>query len=595
MKKIKKLNFGGYNSIVTLDFNVNKDSNFLFISYWWGKGNINKNSRKNLTYDQLTNRLIDDCYKTKCNYCFVEIPDFAVPGGYQKAINFKPTFILDFVKNHLPKNIENAVYIDTDMSILKHPYLFEMSGYDFMGYNWNWEPRQMYGQFPSDCYDPYTLHTSGGLLMFTKSKPSITLLEAWDSFVQKYPGKAEDRMLSIPFNDDMMVSKLRCFWLPNEYFWLPYFFEYDDEFQVEKQYQKSFKKFGIKFEDDITEEMSFKKFYNTKMKDIVIIHPEMLTSEEMASKQGADLNRVPLEWFKSQGRKKRCLTDDNELIINEKIFTENAKQRRQIKYALDWLEASHFIKLSNKNLEIRSQKLSIFKKDLSNDSSFIYLTKLEGEDNDIIKDWIKMVKGNDYIILNKNKNNLARDIFVTMKKYKKDIIYLNLNCRFTDDLKELKFEECDFACLNSNAYPYYTPSLKEKCKDDRILDCVTTDILCFRNNRFGKNILKVWNSESNKKIPEAQSLSIAFNRYEMILPTRCKWFDPGMAYNKKFVTQKKGYPIRITTINDYPKFIKKYSIFDYLKQCGEKRPVSIAEGAYKTHYTGSKYKKIKID
>ena len=88
--------------------------------------------------------------------------------------------------------------------------------------------------------------------------------------VKKNPGKAEDRMLSIPFNDKDMIVKLRCFWLPDEYFWLPYFYEYDDQFYAEKGYQSDFKKRGISFSKNYTDEMSMTKFFDFKKKDMVI-------------------------------------------------------------------------------------------------------------------------------------------------------------------------------------------------------------------------------------------------------------------------------------------------------------------------------------
>jgi hypothetical protein len=592
MKQIKNWKFDTFNGIATVDFEVNKNSKFVIISYWWGKGNVNKNSRKSLTYDQLADRLIQDCYKTKCNYCFVEVPEFAVPGGYQKAINFKPTFIKEFITNYIPDNIPNVLYIDTDMSIKKHPYVFEMLGYDFIGYNWNWEPRQIYGQFPSECWDPFNLHTSGGIMMYSNSSNSKELLDKWESFVKKYPGKAEDRMLSIPFNDDMLITKLRCFWLSNEYFWLPYFYEYDDEFQVEKQYQKSFKKLGITFKDEVTEEMNFKDFFNIKTKDLVITHPEMLTSEEMAAKEGADLNRVPLEWFKSQGRKKRCLTNDNIFTINENLYFQSSKQKSGIIPSLDWLKNSEFIKLSDKDLTFDPIKLDIIKKNIQKGYDFLILGISNEHSEESIDNWIEIVGNTNYCIVNKGKHNLAKIIYSVMKKFNKDVIHLALECETTSNFEEFDFENSDIACLNSNAFPYYKSTLKEKCRDERILNCVTTDLLYFRNNRFGKNILKAWNKEFSKNISEEQCLSLAFNKYLLVIPSRCKWLDPGYAYNKKYVSYLKGYNIKILTPNKFPRFIKKIGIADYLQQCGEKRGVSLLESPYKTHYTGSKLKKI---
>lgn len=591
MRQTKNFKIGNFNGIATLDFSVNPKSNFVVTSYWWGRGNVNKNSRKSLTYDQLAERLISDCYRTKCNYCFVEVPEFAVPGGYQKAINYKPTFLKNVIKNILPSNFQNAVYIDTDMSIRKHPAIFDLLGYDFMGYNWNWEPREMFEYFPKECWDPYILHTSGGLMMFTRSQPSQYLLSKWEEWVNKYPGKAEDRMLSIPFNDEDLITKLRCFWLPIEYFWLPYFYEYSDTFHVEKRFQKNFK--GISFQKGVTEEINFTDFYNIKKSNLVITHPEMLTSEEMAAKQGADLNRVPMEWFKSQGRKKKCLTDEEELTFNSELFFENKTQKFQMKEELNWLKSSKFLNVIDKSFEIRKKKLDIHSHNFDKDSEVIILSISEG-DEDIVEEWKEMMDEYNYLILKKSKSSLPSLIYNVMNKYKKDIIYMNINTKLEKDFTGFqRLNNEDFACLNSNAYPYYSASLKEKCKDVRFLNCVTTDYLQFSNNHFAKNILKAWNKECKKTLPLSQSLSLAFNKYMLIMNTRVRWLNPGWCYYKKDVTYKKGYPVLISTSKPYPKFKKSVSISDGLRQCGEKRAISVQETPYSTHYIVGKLKKIR--
>jgi hypothetical protein len=588
MKENKELYFKSFKGIATLDFNVNKDSNFIIISYWWGRGNINKNSRKQLTYEQLADRLISDCYKTKCNYCFVEIPEFAVPGGYQKSINFKARFIKEFIENYLPKHIVNVLYIDTDMSVKKHPYIFELIGYDFMGYNWNWEPRQMYNRFPSDCWDPFNLYTSGGILMFANTKESLNLLEKWDLFIKKYPGKAEDRLISIPFNDEMMITKLRCLWLPNEYFWIPYFYELSDEFEVSKKYQLPFKKFGLKFKQNFTEEINFKDFFNTRTYDLVITHPEMLTSDEIAAMQGADLNRVPIEWYKSQGRKKRCLTRDKIYTINENLYVENSKQKNAVKFNLEWLKNSKFINLTDKSLSIKPIELKILEKNIKVKDDFIFLGIVKNKHKDYdIDNWFKIVNNHSFVLVY-NKESLAKVIYSVMKKFNKSIVNLALECELKSDFK-IDFIDVDLACLNSNAFPYYKSSLKEKCKDDRILNCVTVDFIYFKNNRFGKNILKAWNSESSRKSSEEYSLSVAFNKYLLVIPSRCKWLNPGFAYNKKYISYNKGYEVKITTTNNYPSF-KSKNIVNNLEQCGEKRAIEISESARSSHYTGSKFR-----
>ena len=136
---------------------VNPESTFVMAGYFWGKNNVNKNNEDGLTYGQLAERLIEKCKENRCNYFIAEIPEFAQPGGYQKAINYKPTFILETLAIVEPRKVAT---IDTDMTVEKYPSLFDMD-YDFMGFNWYYEPHQIDPYVGMECFDPYVLHTSG--------------------------------------------------------------------------------------------------------------------------------------------------------------------------------------------------------------------------------------------------------------------------------------------------------------------------------------------------------------------------------------------------------------------------------------------------
>lgn len=87
---------------------INPESNFVVVTYWWGKGNLNRNTQKPcpedlgpketpstppVRYEVMINRWIDMCKKVGCNYLVEEFPEFAKPGMYQHAINAKPLFI----------------------------------------------------------------------------------------------------------------------------------------------------------------------------------------------------------------------------------------------------------------------------------------------------------------------------------------------------------------------------------------------------------------------------------------------------------------------------------------------------------------------
>ena len=75
--------------------------------------------------------------------------------------------------------------------------------------------------------------------------------------------------------------------------------------------------------------------------------------------------------------------------------------------------------------------------------------------------------------------------------------------------------------------------------------------------------------------------------------TRVRWLNPGWCYYKAYVTYKRGYSTFITTDKPYPKFKKNVGIRDGLRQCTEKRAISVQETPYATHYTVGKLKKVK--
>ena len=186
-------------SLSRVESKIHPKSTFVVCSYWWGRGNVNKNSKKyslqkvningkkvlrwrrdeengrQLRYEELLKRLIDDCNDLGLSYYFEEYPNFAkkeirgwkpfikgerkpgkrrgvsepapstnkrfnVKAQYQLGINFKAEFInttLDKIKG------KKLLYIDTDMRIESYPHLCDLD-VDFMGYNWFNEVRDQH-------------------------------------------------------------------------------------------------------------------------------------------------------------------------------------------------------------------------------------------------------------------------------------------------------------------------------------------------------------------------------------------------------------------------------------------------------------------
>lgn len=555
---------------------VNKKSKFVICGYFWGKNNVNKNNKDGLTYGQLADRLIHYCKKNKSNYFLAEIPSFAKPGGYQIAINFKPTFILETLPIIYPRK---AAVIDTDMTVLKYPSLFDMD-YDFMGFNWLYQPHQVFPSLDMNCFDPFVLHTSGGMLVFNQTTPSIKLLRAWKDITDKNPGKAEDRMLSIPFNKDLMLTEMRCLWIPLTYFYIPYFFQIEDVFEIDRKFRKGFK--HIK---NFNNEYTFGEFFNIKLnKDVYIHHPEELTSEEQAALQGAASDRVPKEFYIETGKKLKCWNGEKGLVNMPELYCDNKSDIKSFSFDNKLIDLYGFAKLDKRKLSIKYKgKYKILSKN-SYSESFIenrlfknVLVVFSNFRNVInVKNYLSSLSSNiSYVLVDRKSCNKSYMIHSLIKKFKKNVLFLEgdllSNSNNSKDMIENIMnqlndicETYDFACINSNADPDGYKRYAKKCYDPRSLSVLTTDVLFFGNNKFGLNLLKLWNNED--KNDDRYSLSKAYNKHMYAIYSRSKWLD-GLRLG-------------------FRKLDNRVNVYDYFKQCSERR--SLRETGdidpYRVHY-----------
>lgn len=220
------------------------------------------------TFETMIGRWEKQCIQSKCNYCSIEYPEFAVDGQYQLAINAKPLFI----KKMLELCGTRAVlYIDGDMNIRKYPHIFDMQDVDFMARGWWVDPRSSWKLDKSIMFDPYLFETSGGTMWFAQTVESNRLILDWvaESAKSYQQGKADDRVLSLVFNTKKYLCNMKIIQLPIEYLWLS--LDFDDRL-MEHQYD-----------------------YNKQNMEssIFIDHPECLTSEETAEGSGASDDRTP--------------------------------------------------------------------------------------------------------------------------------------------------------------------------------------------------------------------------------------------------------------------------------------------------------------
>lgn len=223
-----------------------------------------------ITFNEMIAKWEAECTKFKCNYMAVEYPEFAMPGGYQLAINAKPLFIrkaLEAVKD----TGRSVLYIDGNMFIRKYPKIFDLPDVDFMARGWWIDPRSSWKMEESITYDPYTFETSGGTMMFSQSVESKQLISKWIEQASKsyQVGKADDRILSLVFNTYKFLCSMKIIQLPIEYLWLS--LDYDER-MLDLVYD-------------------YDKYKMTE--SIIIEHPECLTSEDTATGGGAASSRTP--------------------------------------------------------------------------------------------------------------------------------------------------------------------------------------------------------------------------------------------------------------------------------------------------------------
>ena len=576
---------------------INEKSTFVMCGYYWGKDNINKNNKDGLTYGDLAQRLINYCKKNKCNYFLAEIPEFARPGGYQIAINFKPTFILQTLPIIYPRK---AAVIDTDMTIRKYPSLFDID-YDFIGFNWLYEPHQIFPTLDIECFDPYMMHTSGGMLVFNQTKPAINLLKGWEDITRKNPGKAEDRTISVVFNKNLMLTNTRCLWLPITYFYIPFFYEIEDVYDIPRKFRKEFK--HIK---DFKKEHTFGEIFDIKVsRDIFIHHPEQLTSDEQAALQGADSDRVPVEFYIENGRKLKCFNQEKGLINIPELYCSTKSDIKAFSKTNKLIELNGFAKLYNKKLKppTSSKRYTILKKDIKYNQKYLIVFS-----NTYDSPGYSVYDFSSVFIERPEKCSISYVIYSIMKKFNKNILFIENNSLTNENVKniinQLEYEdiEYDFSCINTNSNPVYKNDYAKKCNDTRSLFSLTTDLLYFSNNKWGKNLLKLWHLEQsiNKKIDSRYTLSRAYNRYMYAIYSRSKWLDyssfipSNNIFDNSLFANSSSYERQNIYFPDsvVQKFNKKINIYDYFIQCADRRSLLKGYGnPYQVHFISGKWKR----
>lgn len=296
---------------------INPDSKFVIITYWWGRGNLNVNMQKPcrdelitgqelikqpIKFELMIDMWIDSCRRMNCNYLVQEYPEFAVPGGYQMAINAKPLFIKKALESCGDKSV---VYIDGDMTVNNYPHIFDMENIDYMARGWNIDPRANIHYLSKTiplCFDPFIFETSGGIMFFGNTINGHKLLNMWSkiSSLNMNKGKADDRIISLIISSKKLYIGMNILQLPIEFLWLT----------------------------DLYEPYDKKNMYLNKShfdrKYIMFEHAACLTSEEKAKEQGAANDRQPKFYTSLIENIVECQTEGG--IFFEYIIFEHLNQ-----------------------------------------------------------------------------------------------------------------------------------------------------------------------------------------------------------------------------------------------------------------------------
>jgi hypothetical protein len=303
-------------------------ASYVVVTYWWGCGNFNKNtqfpcpedlglndkpSQPAILFENMIKRFGETCVKAGCHYIAKEYPQFAVPGGYQKAINAKPYFIREALNAVRAQGLKGVLYIDGDMDMKTCPLIFELSDIDVALRGWNMDPRSSSKAFNTNkiCFDQSVIETSGGTMYFSTTYASYYLLNAW---IQRCndkgtAGKADDRILSELIYANKYHLSMNIIQLPIEYLWLS-------------------------------------QSYNIYMKDdeqnALITHPLCLTGEERAADQGAAINRNTMHYENVISNNIKCKNHGG--VFYEYIFFDNEKQIAEYKPYLNYIQTTQLYK-----------------------------------------------------------------------------------------------------------------------------------------------------------------------------------------------------------------------------------------------------------
>ena len=526
-------------------------SKFIICTYWWGRGNNNRNYEQPCPGDQsLTNprdltkntefsSMIDDwkkqCKSVNCNFIEQEYPQFTIAKGYQAAINAKPLFIkkaLEYCKEHKFKGV---VYIDGDMSVNVYPHIFDMDDIDYMARGWNMDPRSARAYLNNKlCFDPLLFETSGGIMYFGNTVGGYDILEGWIKANQRdiHQGKADDRIISLLLNYTGMFLRYNIIQLPIEYLWLTDI--YGSLSKDKNPVKKTIEHFGQK--DGFIRAEDFGP--------IIFEHPACLTSEEAAADQGASNDRSTILYNKVvEGRIACEKFQYHGQMFYEHIYFDDVKAAETYKTYSNFMNSIEYVNIDDRDVECEppiyritydnkyglynefvQEKMKKLGKDVltKNLASKKNIVVLEHEDSEDVLRILKLfMKGYSVVYKPKNYN-------LNLKKFLEDI---NPTYEFVAHILErnLKDKQYDFKPYLNFAEPMMFSNTSKILRQLLAMSCgfyenkKTTEV-------FEKTVDNYDYSNDKKTKKGVKKIFTGFNdifnsSYIFVTRIRCKWLD----------------------------------------------------------------------
>ena len=535
---------------------LNPDSKFVICSYYWGRGNVNKNSIKKLTYDAQIDRLISDCRRLKLNYCFTEYPIFVETRQYQLAIGLKGVFIAKCIE----KFGKTIVYIDSDLQIVKYPALFDIDA-DCFFLNWN--------EYQLNCYNPYQVELPGGIMAFGNTFGAKALLKILNTYMLKHIHLVEDKSFSQIISRNFMNSYLRCVWIPATYLYMYSTHQYDET--------KGAYTYIASLKEDVKENGDYKE------KDIVFIHEDMETAElGDVFKQRISKNRWPKSFYKQMGAKLRC---EQVKFLNFTNFNMNQSQLKHFQPDFKMKEKEGVIQ--NVLLPILPKLNTVISRKLQNninDGPIIISLYDKTVSDDTLYNFVSCCEKfnlNYYVYYTDKIENVNKPVLFSklLKKYKKTICYLDINYTIKKAPQLFLVKNMDFMTVNLDN----TNVDGTVCSDLRILKTLNDNLYFFTFNPVTIQFLTIWAGFNKNLKYQHKNLEYAFNKSVSINKMRCYWLPkdyingPILSFPKHM--KSKFYNNRYNN--------SKYKTFTRsIQQCGNK-PSLVDGEPVKAHYRAS--------